>query len=70
MKRNENATCANCPYMEPAGLCHKHPPINVDGWAAWMAVYPSWWCADHPDFWGSSVERIDTICAGGEHHAR
>jgi hypothetical protein len=58
MKRNENATCANCPYWMSAcngyGECRvNHPQYEVDGEDAtmWPITHQTSWCGEHPEFW-------------------
>jgi hypothetical protein len=61
MKRNENATCGNCPYWgvlpkSKCGMCRLYPAdlekLNVE------------WCGKHPEFWmpvEATVTSIPTI---------
>ena len=64
MKRNQDATCSNCPYWcltkgdstgnLKRGECRlKEPhPIHQEGIVVcyWPPIGPDGWCAKHPDF--------------------
>lgn len=59
MKRNENATCSNCPFSVTRTRygrmwleCHRNAPRPVDGVTDdWPAVAIDDICGEHPDFW-------------------
>jgi hypothetical protein len=56
MKRNENATCGNCPYWAVgrtpvAGECRHLSPRLINGDEIWLHTCDSDWCGQHPEFW-------------------
>ena len=61
MKRNENATCGNCPYFggdvgNQKGWCRLHGPATLGYPTRTMDVS---WCGDHPDFRVKDTGRLE-----------
>ena len=55
MKRNPDATCANCPYWaggtdhgECRAIC---PSGHEESDRDWAVTHKVMWCGGHPEFW-------------------
>jgi hypothetical protein len=61
MKRNENATCGNCPYWDEEkkdgryGYCRRH---SIQPGDEVPTSGPKNWCGEHPDFWQTDLSKI------------
>lgn len=63
MKRNPDATCGNCPYLDNAGGKWMHNNIE-SGYCAKdndkrYIKGKSDWCGQHPEFWMEEQEEND-----------
>lgn len=68
MKRNENATCGNCPYWYALdveiGECRQDNAKVIDqddGALVFPLVFKHEWCGQHPEFW-LQVENMYPCC--------
>jgi hypothetical protein len=60
MKRNEAATCGNCPYYDTTGYCRRVPSCE--------SKHGLSWCGQHPDFAASepAAKRTCVTCQNYE----
>ena len=63
-KRNNNATCGNCPYwhQNPQSTCGNCQAVS------WTCIekLDTEWCGQHPDFWEAEAAKVSITYTDGD----